>query len=109
MTKGLFALLLAGTLMVPRLTLGNEGTVGLGGPRDGQPQAGSWEALSLPSIPHLDTMPWLASDFALRGPKIEALLGPKPDTFGPFLVQPSTPPRQFFSNATPSENRATTK
>lgn len=109
MTKGLFALLLAGALMVPHITLGNDGTVGLGGPPQRQPQAGSWEALPLPSIPHLETMPWATSDFALRGPKIDFLLGPEPKTLGTVLVQPPAPPTQFFSNARPAESRLTTK
>jgi hypothetical protein len=39
MTKGLFALLLAGALMVPHVTpaLGTESTVGIGGPRHAAP------------------------------------------------------------------------
>jgi hypothetical protein len=105
MTKGLFALLLAGTLTVPHFTLANEGTVGLGttglGARDAQPQTGSWETAPLRAIPHLDATLWATSEFALRGPKVDILLGPKPDTLGPFLVQPSTPPRQSFSKTAP--------
>jgi hypothetical protein len=45
MTKGLFALLMAGSLMVPLITpaLGSESTVGLGGARQPVRPRASWE------------------------------------------------------------------
>jgi hypothetical protein len=91
MTKGLFALVLAGALMVPHVTpaLGTESTVGIGGPRHGAPQLAPAGALQLPPIPHLDTLRWL--DSGSRGLKVDTLLGPKLDTLGPFLVQPEIP------------------
>jgi hypothetical protein len=94
MTKGLFALLLAGSLMVPHVTpaLGTESTVGIGGT---QHQLASGEALQLPPVPHLDTLRWL--DSGARGPKVDSLLGPKLDTLGPFLVEPEIPSATFSS------------
>jgi hypothetical protein len=106
MTKGLFALLVAGTLTVPHIAsaLGNDATVGLGGQGANRAQAESWAALSLPPVPHLETMPWLTSGSLLRGPKIDTLLGPRIDTLGPFLVAPSIPPRHFSAiNPSPQE------
>jgi hypothetical protein len=99
MTKGLFALLVAGSLTIPHMTpaLGNDATVGLGGRGANRPPVESWAALSLPPVPHLETMPWLTSGSLLRGPKIDTLLGPKIESLGPFLVAPSIPPRQFSS------------
>jgi hypothetical protein len=98
MTKGLFALMVAGSLTVPQIApaLGNDATVGLGGQGASRLQAG-WAALPLLPVPHLETMPWLTSGSFLRGPKIDLLLGPKIETLGPFLVAPSIPPRQFSS------------
>lgn len=57
MIKGLFALLVAGTLMVPHITpaRGGEATVGFGTTRYGQSQLGTWAALPFPPVPHLDT------------------------------------------------------
>jgi hypothetical protein len=37
----------------------------------------SWEALPLPPIPYLETMPWLVREPAPKGFKIDRLLGPK--------------------------------
>ena len=50
MTKGLFALLMAGSLMVPLITpaLGSESTVGLGGARQPVRPRASWDGLPLP-------------------------------------------------------------
>jgi hypothetical protein len=88
MTKGMFALLLAGALVVPHVTpaLGTDSTVGLGQPRAPQANVGD---LQLPPIPHLDTLRWL--DTGARGPKVDTLLGPKLDTLGPFLLEPEIP------------------
>jgi hypothetical protein len=99
MSKGLFALLLAGTFMVPSIApaFGNDATVGL---RVQEPpsQAQSWGTLPLAPVPYLETTPWLTSDFLLKGPKVDILLGSKVETLGPFLVAPSIPPRQFSFN-----------
>ena len=95
MTNGLFALLLAGALMVPHVTpaLGTESTVGIGGTRHAPPQA-SEGALQLPPVPHLDTLRWLNS--SSRGPQVDTLLAPKLHTLGPFLLQPEIPSATFL-------------
>ena len=84
MINGMFALLLAGALMVPHVTpaLGTDSTLGLGQAQS--PQAGG--ALQLPPILYLDTLRWL--DTGSRGPKVDTLMGPKLDTLGPFLLEP---------------------
>jgi hypothetical protein len=83
MTKGMFALLLAGALTVPHVpALGNDSTQGLGQAQS--PQAGG--DLQLPPIPYLDTLRWL--DKGVPGPKVDTLMGPKLDTLGPFLLEP---------------------
>jgi hypothetical protein len=41
------------------------------------PKRGSWNALPLPPIPYLETMPWLVQDRAPKGLKIDPLLAPK--------------------------------
>ena len=94
MTKGMFALLLAGALMVPHVTpaLGTDSTVGLG--QASAPQANGGD-LQLPPIPYLDTLRWL--DTGVRGPKTE--IGPKLDTLGPFLLEPAIPSASFRKQA----------
>jgi hypothetical protein len=93
MTKGLFALLLAGALMVPHVTLalGTDSTVGIRHAPSPQANGG---ALQLPPILHLDTLRWL--DTGARGPKVDTLMGPKLDTLGPFLVEPEIPSPAFL-------------
>jgi hypothetical protein len=110
MIKGLFALLVACTLMVPHITpaRGGEATVGFGATRYGQSQLGSWAALPLPPVPHLDIMPWLSSGSALRGPRVDVLFSPKLDTLGQFLVQPAIPGTQFSWSAEPFDARTMT-
>jgi len=89
MTKGMFALLLAGALTVPHLTpaLGTDSTLGLG------PAQSPDGDLQLPPIPHLDTLRWL--DTGVRGRKVDTLMGPKLDTLGPFLLEPEIPSASF--------------
>lgn len=105
MTKGLFALLLAGSLMVPLITpaLGGESTVGLGGARQAAPPRASWDGLSLPPVPHLDTMQWLTARPAIKGLNTDLLLGPKLETLGPVLITPVPNLPQFSSGIRPRE------
>jgi len=104
MTKTLFALLVAGTLMVPHVTpaMGNEGTVMPGSAGSGLP-SGEWPGeMRLPPVPHLENMPWLMSGSSLKGPKVDMLFGPKLDTLGPFLVEPTIPATRFSSRTQPA-------
>ena len=96
MTKGMFALLLAGALMVPHVTpaLGTDSTLGLG--HAPAPQ-GNGRDLQLPPIPHFDTLRWL--DTGARGPKVDILISPKLDTLGPFLLEPEIPSASFRKQA----------
>ena len=103
MTKGMFALLLAGALMVPHVTpaLGTDSTVGLG--QASAPQAKGGD-LQLPPIPYLDTLRWL--DTRVRGPKVDTLMGPKLDTLGPFLLEPEIPSAPFRKRASTGHSGA---
>ena len=96
MTKGMFALLLAGALMVPHVTpaLGTDSTLGI---RPDQAPQVNGGALQLPPIPYLDTLRWL--DTGARGPKVDTLMGPKLDTLGPFLLEPEIPSASFRRQA----------
>ena len=91
MTKGMFALLLAGALTVPHVTpaLGTDSTLNQGPPA---PQTRGGD-LHLPPIPYLDTLRWL--DSGARGPKVDTLMGPKLDTLRPFRLEPEIPPASF--------------
>jgi hypothetical protein len=101
MTKGMFALLLAGALVVPHVTpaLGTESTVGLRQPSGSQTNKGG---LQLPPIPYLDTLRW--SDTGVHGPKVDTLMGPKLDTLGPFLLEPEIPSLSFRKQAGTSDS-----
>jgi hypothetical protein len=109
MTKGLFALLLAGSLMVPHITAAlGQSTVGLAaGPDNASKEA--WEALRLPPVPHLEGTPWLQAGVTVRGAKTDSLVGPKLETLGPFLLQQEIPPTRFTSNSKPFDPRITTE
>jgi hypothetical protein len=107
MTKGLFALLLAGSLMVP--ALGGEGTVGVGGAREAAPPRVSWDRLPLPPVPHLETMQWLNAGPAKKGLKTDVLLGPKPEMLGPVLITPVPSLPQFSSGNRPREGEIATQ
>jgi hypothetical protein len=100
MTKELFALLLAGALMVPSIKPagGEEGTVGLGTPPQADTQAGTWGTPQLAPVPHLDATPWATADTRLNDPKVEILTDLQLDTLGPFLVEPTIPPRRISSS-----------
>ena len=94
MTKGLFALVLAGALMVITPALGTDSTAGLG--QAPAPQANGGH-LQLAPIPHLDALRWLNT--GARGPKVDTLLDPKLDTLGPFLLEPEIPSASFRRQA----------
>jgi hypothetical protein len=96
MMKGLFALLLAGTFMIPPVNpaFGNDSTVGLGSDRSSQLESETWSGLPLPPVPHLDTMPWLSSRAAGTGTKFDNLSWPQ-SMLRPFPVQPEMAPPPF--------------
>jgi hypothetical protein len=100
MTKELFALLMAGTLLIPLITpaLGDDVTTG-GGQAPTPPQAAVEQRLPLPPVPHLEGVPWLNSPAPLKGLKVDTLLGPNLDALGPFLLQPALPNAQVSAGA----------
>ena len=110
MDKKLFALLLAGTLMIPHITpaLGNHGTVPLGMAPDGSSSAHPWKDLRLPPVPYLETMLWLTSGSAGKGPKIDMLWGPKLDRLGPLLAGQAIPPAKLSVSRSPRASFVTT-
>jgi hypothetical protein len=87
MLKALFALSMAGTLLVPHMApaLGKDSVV-----RIRPVKSETWDALSLPPIPYLDTMPWLFSEPAKR-PKVDIWLNPQLQNVGPLIALPNTP------------------
>jgi hypothetical protein len=111
MTKTLFALALASTLMVPHITpaLGNDSTVGFGGSRPAGAAQQSWKEFRLPAIPHVETMPWLLRGLPAANGKVDMLWQPHGDTLGPFLLQPETPPSRFSLSQQPSAMRSLTQ
>jgi hypothetical protein len=103
MTKTLFALMLAGTFMVPHITaaIGNESTTEIARTNRVSSAQQRWESIGLPAIPHLDTMPWLTRGSLTAGPKIDMLW---PATPGPSLLELSIPPTKF-SSTNPAPHR----
>lgn len=104
MTRKLFALLVAGTLMVPQVSaaFGSDSIVAGGSSRGASSSAGSWGDLHLPPVPYIETMPWLMDGTAAQGSKVDMIWSPKLDTLGPFLIQPEIPPAKFSLGAVTS-------
>jgi hypothetical protein len=104
MTKTLFAFMLAGTFMVPHITpaVGNESATETGA----YSAQKRWDSLNLPSIPHLDTMPWLTRGSLTAGPKVDILW---PATVGPFLLESNIPPTKFSSTHRSTETTPRTE
>jgi hypothetical protein len=108
MTKTAFALMLAGTLMVPHITpaFGHESTLGTGRiPRISSAQQ-SWDNVRLPAIPHLESMPWLTRGSLMGGTKVDMLWRPDLDPVGPFLLQPESPPTKLSQGWPSAESGA---
>jgi hypothetical protein len=96
MTKTLFALMLAGTFMVPHITaaIGNESATEIAGNNRVSSAQQRWESIGLPAIPHLDTMPWLTRGSLTAGPKIDMLWPAIPR---PSLLELNIRPTKFSS------------
>jgi len=93
MNKNYFALLLAGTLMIPQVTAGsgNDSTVGVGSSPGSSSVAGSWSDLGLPAVPHREIMmPWIKA----KGSEVETFSSLNVDTLGYFVVQSDVPGAQ---------------
>ena len=110
MTKTLFALALASTLVVPHITpaFGNEGTIGFAGARSLFTAQQQWNDLQLPAVPHLETMPWLTRGVPAANSKVDMLWQPR-GTLGPFLLQPEIPPSKFSSTHQPAKTGSWTE
>ena len=106
--KALFALLVAGTLMIPEgaAALEKHGSVRAATSKTIHPQA-AWDKLPLPPIPYLDTIPWLEAAMNWRGPQVDAWLHSSPPAL-PFMMQTASPAPQVFSEFQALE-RSTTR
>jgi hypothetical protein len=95
--KNLFALVLAGSLMVPHITpaFGNDSTVGMSGARTSFSAQPNWDGVKLPAIPHLETLPWLERGSSAPRTRVDLLWQPRVNTPGPFWLQPTIPTATF--------------
>jgi hypothetical protein len=98
MTRELFALLMAGTLLIPLITAahGEDATTGFARAR--ADAAGAHTLLPL-QVPHLQDAPWFNSGARLKGPKVDTLITPGLETLGPFLLQPAIPSARISGEA----------
>jgi hypothetical protein len=78
----------AGLLMALALVLLAPMTINANGGDDLSPalKRSSWNALRLPPIPHLESMRWLTLERAPRGFRIDTLLAPGFEIFGPAVA-----------------------
>jgi hypothetical protein len=99
MLKALFALSMAGTLLVPHVTpaLGYERSVGIEATKQDHSQPAKWETLPLPPIPYLDTMPWLFFEQP-KLPKVDIWMNPQLQNVGPLVAAPTIPRSYVVSN-----------
>jgi hypothetical protein len=89
MIKGSFAVMLAGSLMIPQPAVAGQSNTKLPGHAGTQAAP---DVLSLPRIPHAETIPWLAATSAPRWQKPRLLL--HPGSFGDLrLVLDRDPPK----------------
>jgi len=102
--KVLFALLVAGTLMIPEsaAALEKHGTVAA---TSKTPAA--WDKLPLPPIPYRETIPWFDAGLSWRGPQVDALLQSSPPAL-PFMAQTGSAAPWVFSEFQALE-RSTTR
>jgi hypothetical protein len=68
------------------LTLPSLSAWGLNGPRKTPKSASVFEAIALPPIPYLDSMPWLKWNAGVNTLKVDTLLSPALDPSGIKLV-----------------------
>lgn len=76
---------LAAVLLAP-MTIRADGGEGLQQGASPVLKASSWNALPLPPIPHLETMPWLVRERAQKGFRIDTLLAPNFAVMGPAVA-----------------------
>ena len=97
MTNVLYALLMAGTLLIPHITpaLGNESVVRVGGSRTDNGTT-DWGTLLL--VGELQRVPWLRFDRNWRWQTSALPIGPKLDTLEPFLPPPTSPSARFSAD-----------
>ena len=97
MTNVLFALLMAGTLLIPHITpaLGHESVVRVGGSRTDNGTT-DWGRLLL--VGELQRVPWLGFDRSSRWQTSALPIGPKLNSLEPFVLQPTSPSTRFSSD-----------
>ena len=89
MMEKVLAILLAGILVAPQISLASESELNDNAAR---PAASKFsETIPLPPVPYLDTMPWLNFGSASKGPGIDTLLLPQFDI-------PAIPKNSAFAN-----------
>jgi hypothetical protein len=97
MIRELYALLLAGTLLIPMITSvrGDDRSGAASVLRTDPSRESAWKSLSLPPVLHVDMMPWLGTGAATtKGLKVDTLFWPKPNLLGPFWLPPPIPDTQ---------------
>jgi len=111
MNKNVFALVLAGALMVPHITpaVGNDTTIGFGGVRPGTSAQESRSELRLPPVPYLESIPWLTQRPPAPTSKVDMLWQPRGGTLGPFLLQPEIQPSKFSLSQQPAGDGSWTR
>jgi hypothetical protein len=95
MTRGLFAVLIWGIFV---FSLANAALAEDGGIRPGPEQQDRsllaiWDKPAFSPQPYPDSVPWLGSRPAAKGDKIDLLLSPKLESFGPLVAQHANPLR----------------
>jgi hypothetical protein len=97
MIKGLFALLMAGSLLIPHITpaSGNESVVRVGSSKQADSRTVDW--LTLLSTQKFERVPWIKFGSKPAGPRNDLPVGTKLDTLEPFLLPPSNPDNPFPS------------
>ncbi|HLH98849.1 MAG TPA: hypothetical protein VKW08_27380 [Xanthobacteraceae bacterium] len=99
MKKALFAIVVAGTLVVSHIpsALGSENGFGPKATEAAPSQLSPLKDLRLPRAPSPDLMPWVSPGWLWSEPQIDSTWRPDLDRIQPFELQPTSPNDQAKS------------
>ena len=111
MKKKILPLLIAGILIMPRITgaLGNDSTVGIGSVQSGVSSEQSWADFVNPPSLLFQAIPWVSYDSSTDISKVDILGSSKLNTLGPFLLQLEIPHSKFSQSQEAAGSRMLTE
>jgi hypothetical protein len=105
MTRGLSTMLISGTfvLLFVNVALADGGTVGFGTDPQDRSLLSTWDKPAFAPGLYRNEVPGLDSRSATKGPKVDFLLSPQLQIFGPLVAQTVPSTRSELGNGSSSE------